>query len=88
MLYAKFVSKLHCMKENKVPFKWSSKIPCEQLVSSTPNERETNHSLGSSKKAPQREKSGKKVSKFGCTKVPASNRTSYLHWTRKTCDIF
>ena len=59
------------------------KIHCEQLVSSVPNERETNFSQGSSKFAPQRNKSGEKVSKLGlATEVPASSRRSCLHWTR------
>ena len=50
--------------KSSCPFE-SWKIHCEQLVSSTPNERETNCSQGSLKKAPQRKKSGEKVSKLG-----------------------
>ena len=42
------------------------KIHCEQLISSMLNVRETNFSQGSSvTKAPQRKKSGEKVSKLG-----------------------
>ena len=46
------------------PFE-SWKIHCKQLISSMLNERETNFLQGSSKKAPQRKKSGEKVSKLG-----------------------
>ena len=50
-------------RKSSCPFE-SWKIHCEQFVSSTPNERETNFSQGSSKKAPQRKKSEEKVSKL------------------------
>ena len=51
-------------RKSSCPFE-SWKIHCEQLVSSTPNETETNSSQGSSKKASQRKKSGENVSKLG-----------------------
>ena len=51
-------------RKSSCPFE-SWKIHCEQLVSSTPNETETNSSQGSSKKAPQRKKLGENVSKLG-----------------------
>ena len=51
-------------RKSSCPFE-SWKIHCQQLVSSTPNERETNFSQGSSKKAPQRKESEEKVSKLG-----------------------
>ena len=78
-------------RKSSCPFE-STKIPCEQLVSSTTNEKETNCLHGSSEKAPQRKKSGKRFQNWGdafiATNVPASSRRSFLHWTRKTFDIF
>ena len=50
-------------RRSSCPFE-SWKIHCEQLISSILNGRETNFSQGSLKKAPQRKKSGEKVSKL------------------------
>ena len=61
-------------RKSSCPFE-SSKITFKQLIFSTQKERETNLSQGSSKKAPPRKKSGKKVSKLGCC---VSEKGSYF----------
>ena len=59
-------------------------------VNMSSKKRKSSCLLASSKKAPQRKKSGKSFQNWAdalAAKVPASNRRSCLHWARETFDI-